>query len=70
METRNGTTMSPSGSTPDSSKGAHYKTFMNEDPWEFKNPEMAAQEEARAKAWAEAHRAKQQPTPRAKLEAP
>ena len=70
MDTRNGTTTSPSDSTPDSLKGAHYMAFMNEDPWEWKDPEMAALEAAKAKEWAEARKAKQaQATTRAKVTA-
>ena len=51
MATRNGTTTSPLDSIPDSLKGPYYETYMNEDPWEWKDPEMRAWEEEETKRW-------------------
>lgn len=49
MATRNGTTTYPGDPIPDSLKGPYYETYMNEDPWAWKDPRTAAleQEEAR-----------------------
>lgn len=49
----------PSNPIPDSLKGPYYETYMNEDPWEWKDPEMRAWEEEETKHWVAQREAKQ-----------